>query len=127
MRMWVVHITSNDIPDIRAVTFNEDEAVEIAKNWASEWDPKNAKMFPGTAEPYFSQEEDGSMEMSVTVTQITTGATNIITEEDLRKAFREEMHRQPEPAELDRLIVDISDNYDNIDSVVKFCIGRLYK
>ena len=130
MKMYAVIGTDSYIPVLLDLTFEENDAVESAKDYAEGHDDdpwENAKEFPGTPEPYFNQEEDGNMENSVTVTTINTDYTDVVKEKDLKFGFKQEMKREATQDEIARLIQDLSDNFDDAWSWINFCIGRLYK
>lgn len=125
MKMWIVVTTDNYVPDVLEPDFDVDKAVEYAEWHGEEWE--HAKKFPGTDEPYFNQEEDESMDKSVTVMGVSTKWTDVITEPQLRTILKDELSREPTQEEVSRLIQDLKDNMDDGERWIRWCIGRLYK
>ena len=70
MKIYVIVTTENYVPDVFPPTFDKQEALKKAKDYASVWDPKNTDEEPSGSQLYFSQEEDGNMDQSVTLFEL---------------------------------------------------------
>lgn len=67
MKVYVVVVTADYIPYVPLVTNNRSAALKFAKDYANLWSKQINTESAEYGELFFSQEEDGNMDNSVTV------------------------------------------------------------